>query len=159
MILSFGQTWPAFVASAPDVNGNLNPDPAKRVTRRLWKPSTAAKYVAGFEFEAYDTAPFRHGRKIVTGRVRVTAYAEAFSRMTDADYVAEGFAWFHRHPLAIPAQARAETWGADDCAFESFARWRDEGQGSVYVLHYDTIAVEPWAKALLERILRGEIKP
>jgi len=68
MILSFGWTWPAFVARA------------KTCTRRFWTPRYAERWVVPRVFEAYDRSPRFGGVRIGMGRLSAGAIAVKFRK-------------------------------------------------------------------------------
>lgn len=141
MILSFGWTWPAFVARA------------KSCTRRIWTPSYLARWQGLFgPFQAYAQSPRFGGKCVGHGRVRGGIGVEDLSAMPDADYEAEGFAWFHAHPHLIPKAGRKMF---NTCARQDFDRWRQEG-GQVCVVRFDIIDVADWAEKWLNDALAQE---
>lgn len=144
MIISFAYVWPSVVARE------------KTVTRRDWTNDHAYKFVAGFEFDAYDAAPFRHGRKIARCRMLETAYPEQLWKMPDSDYAAEGFQYFNRNPQALPVAARGNRWAADDCSFEAFKAWRTAKASTLWVVRFEILRVEPAAVGRLQTILESD---
>jgi len=138
MILSFGWTWAAFVALV------------KTATRRDWSPAYAALWKRGTEFVAYNRSPRFGGRPIGTGRLTQDALYEPLSSMPSSDYEAEGFAWLHEHPEALPKSARQQIWG--DCTFPAFDRWRNSG-GSLYVVRYEILTITDWARDELAKLI------
>lgn len=140
MIQSEGYVWPAFVALA------------KSVTRRQWTKKTAAHYVKGFVFDAYDTMPYAGGVLIGRGRVTRDAYLQNLRDCPDSDYEAEGFAWLNAHPQCIPKAAAKEVWVKEDCSRNAFNQWRWLGL-DVWVVHFEIVSVEDSAVERLEKLL------
>lgn len=63
----------------------------KTVTRRRWKPVTAAKFKAGTIHQAWSRVPFVPGaRRLGTIRATADAYQERLGNITHADLRAEG---------------------------------------------------------------------
>lgn len=139
MILSFGWTWPAFVAGV------------KAVTRRDWSPDYAARWNAGAEFRAYNRSPRFGGRPIGTGRLTHDVVREPLAWMPSGDYDAEGFRWLHDHPEVLPKSARRQRWG--DCTWSAFLDWKESG-GSLYVIRFEILSVARWAIDELQKLLR-----
>lgn len=131
--VSFGWTWPAFVAGA------------KTVTRRDWKTCPFKK---GEVVQALDRVFFLKGKRIGTFVVTEQPTFSPLESMPDTDYEAEGFEWFKRHPAAIPKAAKKRPWGA--CTFEAFDGWRKSG-GSLWVLRFLPVEVYPEAKERLKK--------
>src|SRR6185437_13013526 len=140
MIQSEDYTWPAFVAGA------------KSVTRRDWKPQTAAHYVQGFVFDCWSNSPYAGGVKIGQARVTQTAHRENRRHCPDADYAGEGFAWMNAHPQAIPIGARKQVWAKDDCSLAAFGRWRKTGL-TLWAVRFEIVSIEDSAVERLEEIL------
>lgn len=89
-IISFGWTWPAFVAGA------------KTVTRRNWDADYAAKFKRGDILQAYDKSPRFGGKKIGLLTLTQDPYLERTSSMRDGDYEAEGFAYLNANRHLLP---------------------------------------------------------
>jgi hypothetical protein len=136
MILSFGWTWPAFVARA------------KRVTRREWDDNYRKRWTPGQHFDAYDRSPRFGGKHIGTGQATSIVF-KLLASMPDTDYVAEGFQWFHAHQHLIPPSGR-RMFG--DCSKTSFDLWRGEG-GKVFVVRFEIVDIAPWAQTWLDAAL------
>lgn len=63
----------------------------KTVTRRRWKPVTAAKFKAGTTHQAWSNLPYVAGaRKLGTIRATSDAYQERLGDISAADLLAEG---------------------------------------------------------------------
>lgn len=63
----------------------------KTVTRRRWKPLTAARFKAGTIHQAYSKLPYVNGaRKLGTIRATADAYQERLGDISAADLMAEG---------------------------------------------------------------------
>ncbi len=63
----------------------------KTVTRRRWKPVTAARFKAGSIHQAYSNLPYVAGaRKLGTIRATQDAYQERLGNISAADLLAEG---------------------------------------------------------------------
>ncbi len=140
MIQSEGHVWPAFVALAKDV------------TRRRWKPSTAAHYVKGFRFDAWSNAPYAHGIKIGEAVCTCDAYLQPLREMPDDHYHREGFAWLREHPQCLPKAARRELWAQGNCSWDAFDRWRWSG-GELYVCEFRIDLITDEGAAMLEALL------
>ncbi len=79
MIISFALTEKELVAGQ------------KTVTRRRWKPVTAARFKAGSIHQAYSNLPYVAGaRKLGTIRATQDAYQERLGDISAADLLAEG---------------------------------------------------------------------
>lgn len=139
--LSFGWTWPAFVAGA------------KVVTRRDWRGDYAARWRVGQPFCAVDRAMRFGGRPIGVGRLIEPVPLEPLANMPDGDYEAEGFAWLKEHPQALSRSARRQMWG--QCTREAFETWRDSG-GELYVIRFELVEVKPSARDRLVRLLDND---
>lgn len=145
MIQSESLTWPAVVAQA------------KTVTRRNWKPSTAAWYRKGRIFDAYDKVSFHGGVRVARCQCTHDTYQECLGDMPDDDWAGEGFKWMNEHPLAIPEKAREHLWSLGDCSFEGFIAWRSTFQyRAFYVCRFVVIEVEPVAVTRLANILLSD---
>jgi len=145
LIQSEGMVWPAFVARR------------KSVTRRTWSGKTAAQYYKGLTFQAFDTAPFRGGRKIGEARVTADPFRQRLSLAPDEDYEAEGFAYFHEHPNLIPARAAKEVWAQEGCSFAAFDRWR-QTDAEVWVCPFEITKIEDYGIEALEDLLAKEFE-
>jgi len=143
MILSFGWTWPAFVARV------------KPVTRRDWVDSYAVRWKRDICFDAYDRLPHFGGTKIGEGELTRDAYREPLAEMPNYDYFLEGFDWLYRHPRAVPPAARTQLWG--DCTREGFEAWRLSG-GSVWVVRYRVLSILSSATARLAKLLSRDCR-
>lgn len=141
MILSFGWTWPAFVAGA------------KTVTRRDWSPDYARRWKAGTEFTAYNRSPRFGGQIIGRGRVLQDVVREPLAAMPDADYQREGFEWLRLHPAALPKAARQQPWG--ECTRSSFEDWRNSGD-SLYVIRFEVLSISDYGRDRLLRVFEPE---
>lgn len=137
-IISFGWTWPPFVAGV------------KTVTRRGWKLRYAAQWHACDEFLAYDRSP-RYGGEVI-GRGKLVGRPELTQMrdMPDQDYIAEGFAWLHDHPQCLPRAAREQEWAG--CTFAAFDGWRNAG-GPIYVIRFEVLEIDPAAQKRLGELL------
>ena len=173
MILSFGFTWPAFVARA------------KSCTRRSWKLRTVAIFGKGTirplppgvqtpVHEAWDTGPRCGGQKIGTLALTQFPLLQPLAEMLDSDFYAEGFEWFAEHPKGVLPRAWKQPWApGETCArivpadrtpagrqaradwIMAFKRWRSSG-ASLYAVRFEIVSVEPEAERRLERLLKGE---
>ncbi|MEN6533790.1 MAG: hypothetical protein ABFD89_09025 [Bryobacteraceae bacterium] len=148
MIISFGWTWPAFVAGQ------------KCCTRRNWKDSTAMSYAKAFSegrsHDAYDKSPLYGGRKIGSLRLSVEPYKSPLSWMPDVDFRNEGFEWMSRNPHCVPNGAYKEIWCAKNPRVlkdwhEAFERWR-ESNLELYVVRFDVISIRPDAVRRMEKM-------
>jgi hypothetical protein len=97
-IISFAHTTPALLAGA------------KTVTRRDWKPRTAASYSVGEIVQAWDKNPRIGGRKVAEIRLTQAPYLESTADAPDADYAAEGFAYMQGRNLLIDSVAPITFW-------------------------------------------------
>ncbi len=138
MILSFGWTWPAFVARA------------KTVTRRDWHFNYAFRWHVGRAFDAYDRSPRFGGRLIGRGQLLARPHLQPVRDMPDVDYVNEGFEWMCLHPDVIPRSGRA-MFG--NCSRAVFNAWRGGGE-VLYVVRFEIISIEPAASERLKRLLK-----
>jgi hypothetical protein len=135
--LSFGWTWPAFVAGV------------KTVTRRDWKPRHASLWHEGDDFLALDRQRRFKGVEIGIGRVIAPVVRESLSDMPDSDYQAEGMAWLHAHPSACIEAGRRQF---RDFCWDCFDAWRREGS-PCYTVRFEILSVSPIAKARLAALL------
>lgn len=141
MILSFGWTWPAFVAEAKDT------------TRRDWSLGYGARWRLGRTFQAYDRSPRVGGRCIGAGRLIADATRERLAEMPYADYEREGFAYLLEHPGVLPRSARRQPWG--QCTLAAFEDWRRSGE-ILWVVRFRVLSIEDWAREKLEELLAAE---
>jgi hypothetical protein len=139
--LSFGWTWPAFVARH------------KRVTRRGWTEDYAKQWRTGTAFTALDRQRRFGGEAIGRGRVIVPVRSESIGLMPNCDYALEGFAWMHKHPETIPASC---PFG--NCRFANFETWRWSGV-ALWVIRFEIVEVAAEARARLEELLSREAGP
>lgn len=126
--ISFGWTWPAFVAWR------------KSVTRRNWKPRYAAMFRPGVEFVALNKDRRYGGVEIGRGRITSPVMLEPLAIMPDSDYDGEGFRFFAEHPELLPPAALKRGWSAGACSRESFNAWRSSGE-SLYVVRFNILSV------------------
>ncbi len=140
MILSFGWTWPAFVAGE------------KTVTRRDWKPVYSTRWRQGMTFKAYNRSPRFGGVQIGAGRLTYDAMFQPLIMMPDEDYLREGFVWLKAHPQALPKSARKQCWG--NCTWDSVLDWRNSG-GLLYVVRFEITKILDTAKADLAKLLEA----
>lgn len=109
-IISFAWTAPALLAGR------------KSCTRRAWNDAYARTFHAGDLVLAYDRSPRVGGRRIATLQLTQVPVKEFIGLAPDADYEAEGFAWFEEHPDALhELEARGVSLPVP---FERFAEWR-----------------------------------
>ena len=143
--ISFGHTWPALVARA------------KSVTRREWKASHAKSFRAGDQVLALDRDRRAGGQPIAELRLVDDVRPERMIEMPDSDYAAEGFAWFHAQPQAIPVSAIGQPWAQEECSLGAFQAWRATRRAQrVYVVWFEVERVYPAATRRLLSILAGE---
>jgi hypothetical protein len=123
LALSFGWTWPAFVARQ------------KTVTRRLWKPRHLEMFRKAYRDKAYveglDKVFHAGGKRIGTLLLIQEPRVENIRLMPDDDYQREGFAYMSKHPCLIPTGAKSEPWYP--CTFKAFKFWRETGVDLVVV--------------------------
>lgn len=131
-IVSFAWTTPALLAGR------------KTVTRRDWSPDYGRLFRAGDIVIAYDRSPRNGGKPVARLRLTADARLEPDADAPDADWEAEGFAWFWEREIAradrddpgsVPAGAIA-----DRVSWEGFAAWRRAG-GRSWVIRFEVIEV------------------
>ena len=137
-LISFGYTWPAFVARE------------KSCTRRDWKANYAHAWQAGEEFAAYDVSPRFGGQQIGVGRLVAAPYLEPLANMPDCDYAAEGFKWLTQCTYLLGPTAKKQVWYPADLA--GFERWRTSG-GRLYVIRFEIVSVEASARRRLDELM------
>ena len=103
MHISFGHTTPALVT------GN------KRVTRRFWVPSHAAKFHRGDVVIADDKATRNGGRAVALIILEDTPYLEPLTALADPaygtiEYEAEGLAWLASKGLTVFGMQPLALW-------------------------------------------------
>lgn len=141
IIVSFGWTWPAFVARH------------KTVTRRDWAESHARKFQVGAEFKAYDRLPRASGKPIGIGRITESVVREPLSQMPATDYEAEGFAFLAAHPELLPELAHRDAWFREGCSRQAFEAYKNNPE-SLYVVRFEVIEIFAAAALRLERMSR-----
>lgn len=127
MDISFGWTWPALYAPEPLT---------KLVTRRLWKPSHAAKFKPGMICTALDKVRFAHGKPIGKIRILKTPYIEPINEMPFSDYFKEGFAFLNLHRELLPDSMPI---GVD---VQGFKDWKESGI-EPYVVRFEILELDP----------------
>ena len=138
IIVSFGWTWPAFVARQ------------KTVTRRDWTEAHARKFQVGAEFKAYDRLPRASGKPIGIGRITESVVREPLSQMPARDYEAEGFAFLADHPELLPESVHRDAWFREGCSRQAFEAYRNSAK-SLYVVRFEVIEIFADAAERLER--------
>lgn len=99
MIISFAWTTPALLAGA------------KTMTRRDWKPITAARFTEGLVVDAWDRSPrTKLGRKVATIRITRRPHLEWSSPLSEADYEREGFVWLMAHGEWVLVEQIVSEW-------------------------------------------------
>lgn len=119
-IISFGWTWPAFVAGV------------KTVTRRNWTPEYAIKFHTGDICQAYDKSPRCGGKKIGLLRLTCAPRLEEMCYMDDEDYAAEGFEYLNLNRHLLPKSMPYDVSGA------GFDAWRKSGD-SLWVIRFERV--------------------
>lgn len=119
-IISFGWTWPAFVAGV------------KTVTRRNWDAEYATKFMQGDILQAYDKSPRFGGKKIGLLKLTRHPYLETTSAMPDSDYYAEGFAYLDANRHLLPKSMPY------DVSRTGFDEWRRSGE-SMWVIRFEKV--------------------
>lgn len=136
--ISFGYTWPAFVARQ------------KTVTRRDWKPRTAKRFEAGLVFEAMNKQAMYGGVPIGKARMTVDAYQQPLDQMPVEDFEAEGFRWLREHLHLVPKSCQDQIWYP--CTMQAFLAWK-AARSTLWVVRFEVLEICPAADALLQRIL------
>ena len=121
--ISFAWTTPALKARR------------KKVTRRSWKHTYAARFHGGHEYWALDKGYRNGGKRIGVVRLLKDPYLQRTSKMPDSAYEDEGFAYFEEHPDELPASAPWKTMSRkvlDD--------WREKNE-RLYVVEYEIVEI------------------
>jgi hypothetical protein len=124
MIISFARTTAALVARR------------KTVTRRLWKDSTATKFLPGSIHDAWSMSPRfmkKGARKI--GRIRILSVTKEPTRcIPDEDWEAEGFAYMQEQGIDL---------GSETTVVECWNAWRSDPSLETWVVRFETVSIEP----------------
>ena len=128
--ISFGWTWPAFVARE------------KWCTRRDWKPRHVEAFRKAFRdrelVEGLDKVFFAGGKRIGTLRLTHEPYQENLREMPLADYKHEGFAYMREHMDMVPKAAQKQPWYP--CTLQAFKMWRAVGK-DLWVVRFEPVEI------------------
>jgi len=126
MIISFAWTTDALLAGA------------KTCARRGWSLEHVRKFRPGQLSQAYDRSPRVGGKQIAIIRHTRHPYLQPTSQMTEADYIAEGFAWMEENGLMVPVKDKGRTLMLHPRRF--FEIWKLSG-AAPYVVRFELVEV------------------
>lgn len=135
MNVSFGWTWPAFVAGA------------KTVTRRGWKDSYAKSCKQHVEHVAFDKQAWFGGSPIGIFELICDPAKESTREMPLDDYKKEGFLYLHQHSKLIPKSSPFSFSMTD------FNEWREDDE-TLWVIRFRPIFIFSEALDRLEKLKR-----
>jgi hypothetical protein len=127
-MISFAYTTPALLAGV------------KRVTRRQWQPTHAAKFRERMAVDAYDKSQRCGGKKVGTIELTAPIVLEPIAAMPDTDYDAEGFGYLYQHT----ADPRFSP--------DTFEAWKLE-EITYYVVRFRLLDTTPYGDEVLEQWL------
>lgn len=97
--------------------------------------------------QAFNRSPRHHGECIAIIRIWSVTH-EPDSEAPDSDYEAEGFAWLHDHPEALPKTNRLAYQGR--IILPAFWAWREAG-GSSWVCRFSVVELTDAGRELAAR--------